>query len=178
MKRRSHCFTIFFKLNNCTMGDSVPTEEGPQSQELSKLANAIHDAEPVCGDEIYTCFGRRVIEHKTPSGESIAIKVMAPDRQNPKGSNRTEADMMHYAATNGVLAPKVRALYDIYTDDPVRPAGCAMLSDLVPGVPLFDVWDDLSDTEKSRIVAQLREQMACIRACTQPYIGRINNRPT
>lgn len=175
------------------MGDTVPTEDG-QSQELCELWNAIHDAEPVCGDEIYQYFGRRVIEHKTSAGESIAIKVMARDRQSyyyrrgmrdwavrnpvPKGSNRTEADMMHYAATNGVLAPKVLAVYDVYKDDPEKPAGCAMLSDLVPGEPLSDVWADLSDAEKSSIVAQLREQMARIRACTQPYIGRMNNRPT
>lgn len=115
------------------MGDTVPTE-GEQSQELRELWDAIHDAEPVCGDKIYQYFGRRVIEHTTSAGESIAIKVMARDRQSnyyrrgmrdwavrnpvPKGSNRTEADMMHYAATNRVLAPKVRAVYDIYKDDP------------------------------------------------------------
>lgn len=172
------CFIVSWKVNDCTMSGTVPREDGAQSQELSELADVIHEAAPVCGDEIYQYFGRRVMKHKTPSGESIAIKLMAPDRQNPKGSNRTEPDMMHYAATNGVLAPKVHALYDIYKDDPDRPAGCAMLSDLVPGVPLIDVWHDLSDTEKSSIVAQLREQMARIRACTQPYIGRINNRPT
>lgn len=176
------------------MGDTVPTEEGAQAEELFELMVLIHESELVCGDEIYQYFGRRVIEHKLPSGESIAIKVMAPDSQRSyyrpemqdfavrdpvtKGMNRTEADMMHYAATNGVLAPKVRAVYDIYKDNPEKPAGCAMLSDLVPGEPLSDVWADLSDAEKCSMVAQLREQMARIRACTQPYIGRINNRPT
>lgn len=91
------------------LSDPFPIEDA-QSQELSELADVIHEAAPICGDEIYHYFGRRVMKHKTPSGESIAIKLMAPDRQNPKGSNRTEADMMHYAATNGVLAPKVHAL--------------------------------------------------------------------
>lgn len=148
------------------MGDTITTEEGA------------HEAEPLCGDEIYKYFGRRVIKHKTPSGETKAIKVMAPDRENPKGSNRTEADMMHYAATNGVLAPKVHGLYDMYTDDPDRPVGCAMLSDLVPGEPLYDIWDDLSDAEKSSMVTQLREQITHMRACTQPFIGRVNNKPT
>lgn len=41
-----------------------------------------------------------------------------------------------------------------------------------------NIWHDLSSPEKSSIVAQLREQMARIRACTQPYIGRVNNQPT
>lgn len=120
------------------MGDTVPAKGGAQSQELSE-ADVIHDAEPVSGDEIYAYFSRRVIKHKTVSGEAMAIKMMSPDCQTPKDSNRTEADMMHYAATHGVLAPKVRALYDIYKDDPNRPVGCAMLSALVPGVPLIDI---------------------------------------
>lgn len=53
-----------------------------------------------------------------------------------------------------------------------------MLSNLVPGVPLIDVWDDLSDTEKASMVSQLREQITRMRACTQPYIGRVNKKPT
>lgn len=94
-------FTVFLKVSDFTMSDTVPVEEGAQSQELSELAGVIHEATPVSGDEIYQYFGRRVMKHETPSGKSIAIKLMAPDRQNPKGSNRTEADMMHYAATMG-----------------------------------------------------------------------------
>ncbi|KAH8761195.1 kinase-like domain-containing protein [Diaporthe sp. PMI_573] len=160
------------------MGDAAPTEEGAQPQGLSELASAIHEAEPICGDEIYAYFGRRVIRHKTPAGEPIAIKLMAPDRENPRGSNRTEADMMQHAAANGVLAPKVRALYDIYTDDPDRPAGCAVLSDLVAGEPLSDAWDGLSSADRAGVVVQLREQVARMRACAQPYIGRVGNKPT
>lgn len=103
------------------MGDTATREEGAQPLELSELAEAIRLAEPLYGDEIYRFFGQRVMKHKTPSGETIAIKILAPDRQNPKGSNRTEGDVMHYAATNGVLAPKVHRFYDIYRDDPDRP---------------------------------------------------------
>jgi hypothetical protein len=160
------------------MGDTATTEESAQDRELSELAYAIHGAEPVCGDDVNPYLGRSVIQHKTPSGDIIAIKLMPPDRDNPKGSNRTEADMMHYAATNGILAPKVRALYDVYRDDPDRPMGCAMLSDFVPGEPLHDVWDGLSEAEKASMVTQLREQITRMRACTQPYIGRVNNKPT
>lgn len=168
------------------MGDAVPTEDDSahaqqqrvSQDELAELASAIHDAEPLYGDEIYEYFGRRVVMHTTPSGETRAIKLMAPDRQNPRGSNRTEAEMMQHAAANGVLAPRVHGLYDIYTDDPDRPTGCAMLSDLVPGVPLYDIWDDLSDAGKDGMVAQLKEQVARIRACIQPYIGRVDNKPT
>jgi hypothetical protein len=68
------------------MGDAVRTGGDTQSQGLLEIANAIHDAEPVSGEEVYSYFYRYVIEHKTASGDPIAIKLTAPDRQNPKGT--------------------------------------------------------------------------------------------
>lgn len=85
---------------------------------------------------------------------------------------------MHYAATHGVLAPKVRAVYDIHTVSSTRPSASAMVSDRVPGDRLSEVWGDLSDEGRSSIVAQLRQQISNMRSCTQSYIGRINNRST
>jgi hypothetical protein len=50
--------------------------------------------------------------------------------------------MMHYAATHGVLAPKVRCVYDVVTK---RSLARVLVSDRVPGVALSGVWKDLSD---------------------------------
>lgn len=36
--------------------------------------------------------------------------------------------------------------------------------------------EDLKDDQKSSIRAELREQIACMRSCTQPFIGRLGNR--
>lgn len=82
---------------------------------------------------------------------------------------------MHYAATHGVRAPKVLGLYKIKTTKPSKTVATALVSERVPGMPLEDVWLDLNVAEQSSIKAQLRSQFECLRQCTQPFIGRINN---
>lgn len=68
----------------------------------------------VIGKEIYNYWGKRVVEHTTSNGDVLALKVNTPD-----GLDRSQADMMHFAATHGVLAPKVRGVYDIMTKRPI-----------------------------------------------------------
>lgn len=52
--------------------------------------------------------------------------------------DRSEGDMMHYAATHGVKAPKVRALYDVMTKTPLARV---LLSDLVQGDMITGIVD-------------------------------------
>lgn len=82
---------------------------------------------------------------------------------------------MHYAATHGVCAPKVLGLYDIKTTKPSKTVATTLVSERVPGLPLEDVWLDLSVAEQSSVKAQLRVQFERMRQCTQPFIGRINS---
>ncbi|POR36300.1 Uncharacterized protein TPAR_03500 [Tolypocladium paradoxum] len=122
------------------------------------------------GKEIYNYFGNRVLEHTTSTGAVLAIKV------NPvEGMQRSEADMMHSAATNGVMAPKVRCVYDLVTR---RPIARAMVSERLPGMPLDEVWADLTDDHRAGIKDQLRVQLARMKACTQPFIERLGRQPT
>lgn len=85
---------------------------------------------------------------------------------------------MHYAATHGIRAPKVLGHYDVVTSEPKKPIAAVMVSERVPGVPLVDVWLHLSEAQQTSIKDQLRTELARMRSCTQPYIGRINNQPT
>lgn len=132
-----------------------------------KLPSPCHITYPDAahGKEIYNFFGNRVLEHTTPTGAILAIKV-----KPPTALDRSEADMMQYAATNHVLAPNVRGVYDIVT---TKPIARVLVSERVPGVPLADIWTDLTDAEKSGLKAQIRAQLARMRACTQPFIGRV-----
>ncbi|KAF5646873.1 aminoglycoside 3 phosphotransferase [Fusarium sp. NRRL 52700] len=98
---------------------------------LPKYLKCIH-LDTVVGKEILNYWGNRVLEHTNSNGEVLALKVSSPD-----GIDRSQADMMHYAATNGVLAPKVRGVYDTVTK---RPIARVIVSERVPGVPLVDVW--------------------------------------
>ncbi|KAK1763750.1 hypothetical protein QBC33DRAFT_580912 [Phialemonium atrogriseum] len=100
------------------------------------------------GKEIYNFFGNRVLEHTTLTGAILAIKV-----KPPTALDRSEADMMQYAATNHVLAPNVRGVYDIVTTKPIARV--------------------LVSEGKSGLKDQLRAQPARMRACTQPFIGRV-----
>ncbi|KAF5666403.1 hypothetical protein FHETE_6287 [Fusarium heterosporum] len=124
----------------------------------------------VVGKEIHNYWGNRVLEHTTSNGDVLALKVSSPD-----GIDRSQADMMHYAATHGVLAPKVRGVYDIITK---RPIARVMISERVPGVPLVDVWQNMSQTEQASIKEQLKVQIQQMRKLVQPYIGRLDRQPT
>ena len=153
------------------------TLKDPEREELDRLKSLIRGGSVASHDDIHQFYGGRVLKHDTARGDQLAIKF-EPLSAGSDGGLQTEADMMHYAATHGVLAPKVRAVYDIHKALPTKPSASAMVSDRLPGVRLSDVWADLSDEERKSIVAQLREQINKMRACTQSYIGRLNNRST
>ncbi|CRK33079.1 hypothetical protein BN1708_006023 [Verticillium longisporum] len=110
----------------------------------------------VCGTEIYNFYGNRVLEQTTATGAVLAIKVKPLGALDP-----SEADMMQYAATNGILAPNVRGVYDIVT---TKPIARVLVSERVPGVPLADVWLDMNDADKSNVKDQLRTPLAHMRA--------------
>ncbi|CAG9995559.1 unnamed protein product [Clonostachys byssicola] len=122
------------------------------------------------GKELYSFYGNRVIEHVTASGTTVAIKVKTPDAMDS-----TEADMMHHAATNNILAPKVLTFYDIVVNKSIARA---MVSERVPGVPLSDVWNDYDEDQQEHVKDQLRAQLGRMRQVTQPYIGRVDRQPT
>lgn len=136
---------------------------------LSELSN-MGAADAVQGDELYTYFTPRVIEHTTSKGDVLAIKRISARK------HLTEGDMMHYAATHGVLAPRVRGVYEIIVGD--DSLARVMVSDRVPGVPLVDVWRDMTAADQAAIKDQLRAQLARMRACTEPVIGRMGGKPT
>ncbi|EFY91123.1 Phosphotransferase family protein [Metarhizium acridum CQMa 102] len=123
--------------------------------------------------ELYYFMGIRVLEHTTSNGDVLALKVKSHD-----SLARSEADMMQFAATHGILAPKVRGCYDIVTMKPQRPLARVLVAERVPGESLDTVWDELSKLERESIKKQLREQFALMRSCTQPYIGRVDKQPT
>lgn len=116
------------------------------------------------GNEIHECWGAKVIEHTRANGTILALKVKSKDTLT-----RSEADLMHYAATHGIRAPKVYGVYDVETSPRMR----VMVSDRVPGVPLSDVWETATEQEKASYKDQLREQLALMRECTQPFIGGV-----
>ncbi|KAF9781919.1 hypothetical protein IL306_012766 [Fusarium sp. DS 682] len=149
--------------------DAEPGNEDNMENGLPKYLKCKY-LDAVNGKEIHNYWGNRVLEYTTSKGELLALKVSSPD-----GIDRSQADMMHYAATHGILAPKVRGVYDIVTN---RPIARVMVSERVPGVPLVDVWQNMSQDEKSSIKEQLRKQIQRMRTLTQPYIGRIDRQPT
>ncbi|KAK4201361.1 putative phosphotransferase [Triangularia verruculosa] len=138
-------------------------------QQLPKLSRMRYP-DAVQGKELYNFFGNRVIETTTPSGVVLAVKV-----KPPQSFHRSEAEMMQYAASNGVLAPNVRGVYDIITH---MPLARVMVSELVPGVSLDQIWHDMTDAEQSSIKKQLRTQFERMRTCKQPFIGRLGRQPT
>jgi aminoglycoside phosphotransferase len=149
--------------------DSEPEKEDNSDDKLPKYLKCSY-LDAVVGKEIHNYWGNRVLEHTNSHGEVLALKV-----SNPDGIDRAQADMMHYAATHGVLAPKVRGVYDIITR---RPIARVMISERVPGEPLVDVWQNMSEAEQTSVKEQLRAQMRQMRTLTQPYIGRIDKQPT
>lgn len=132
----------------------------------------------VQGKDVYEYFGRRVIEHTTASGRTLAIKLMSLTCHSAFDANRSEAAMMHYAATHGVRAPKVYGVYDIVTTRPKEPIAVAMVSEKMPGERLADVWQNLDEPTKCSFKTQLREQIDLMRACTSITIGRLSSTPT
>ncbi|KAF4500229.1 Phosphotransferase [Fusarium agapanthi] len=124
----------------------------------------------VIGKEIHNYWGNRVLEHINSHGQILALKVSSPN-----GIDHSQADMMHYAATHGVLAPKGGGVYDIITK---RPIARVMISERVPGVPLVDVWQNMSQAEQVSIKEQLRAQIEQMRTLVQPCIGRVDKQPT
>ncbi|KAI1323067.1 kinase-like domain-containing protein [Xylariaceae sp. FL0255] len=120
----------------------------------------------VVGKEIYNFCGNRVVEQITTAGNVVAIKVKPPGSMD-----RSEGAMMQYASTHGILAPGAGGVYDIFAKR--KPIACVLVSGLVQGEPLDEVWHDLDDRQKSDIQNQLREQFALMRKCTETFIGRV-----
>jgi hypothetical protein len=118
----------------------------------------------IVGKELWNYGKAIVIEHTTSNGDVLVVKA-----GRPKELDRSEAAMMHFAATHGVLAPRVRACYDIVTK---RTIARAIVSERVPGLGLDEVWKELSSAQQSSIKDQLRIQIGRMRECTQDYIGR------
>ena len=151
----------------------------PTTSDLTKLIHSTTKAlarmpylDAVSGPEIYNYFGGRVLEHTTSDGTTLAIKVN-------NSTHLSEADMMHYAAThNHIRAPRVRGLYDIIvptssSGSKTRRLARAMVSERVPGVALADVWLGMSAADQAVVKEQLREQLVCVRGCTEAFIGRV-----
>jgi aminoglycoside phosphotransferase len=151
---------------------ATPTESGPiqsgapdnPEDDLVKYKKMPY-TDAVIGHELHNFFGGKVIEHVTAAGEVLALKV-----KTRSGLHRSEADLMHYAASHGVLAPKVRGVYDVQT----KPTARVMVSERVPGVPLVQIWQTASKSERASYKEQLRLQLKRMRECTQPFIGRVN----
>ncbi|KAL5040994.1 hypothetical protein BDW71DRAFT_201733 [Aspergillus fruticulosus] len=79
--------------------------------------------------ELYTCMGNRVVESETTNGTLIAVK------HKPDGAYvRFEADMMHFASQQGILALRVPACYD------GEPEVIAPTTDLVPRESSDKTW--------------------------------------
>lgn len=151
--------------------------DDPEGEGLVQLKRLIRRGSVASHDDVHQFYGDRVLKHDTTSGDRLAIKFEPLSAALDDGL-QTEAEMMHYAATHGVLAPKVRAVYNIHQTYPTKPSASVMVSDRLPGQRLSEVWAELSDEERKSIIAQLREQISNMRACTQSYIGRLNNRST
>jgi aminoglycoside phosphotransferase len=159
----------------------IPKAQGPrdspkpQDEEMRALLDELSAMTPlsaVRGKEIYNFMGGRVLEHTTATGQVLAVKART-------GVTQSEGEMMHYAATHGILAPRVRGVYDIIAAGAKRtPLSRAIVSERVPGVPLVDVWLAMSAADQASVKKQLCVQLANMRACTQPYIGRPGRQPT
>lgn len=153
---------------NTVTATSDPTSEAAtRDEETAQKHNHFKRmpyADAIIGHEIHNFWGGKVIEHITPSGAVLALKV-----KTREGLRFSEADVMHYAATHGILAPKVHGVYDIESSPRAR----VMVSDRVPGAPLVEVWESATEEEKTSYKAQLREQLRRMRECAQPFIGRV-----
>lgn len=147
------------------MWDETSDSDANEDSPYKKFKKMEYQEAIVGGRELYNYWGGKVIEHTTASGERIALKV------KPRtGLRLSEAAMMQYAHTHGILAPRVRAVYDVQT----KPTARVMVTDRVPGVPLKDIWPTATPAERASYTEQLRVQLARMRECTQPWIGGLD----
>lgn len=147
---------------------STPTDPDPPIKD--DRSERMDYTEAITGGTVLHDFwGGKVIEYTHPTtGALLALKV-----KPRSGLHRSEAILMHYAATHGgggVRAPKVHGVYDVQT----RPRARVMVSERVPGAPLAEIWGTATQAERESYKAQLREQLAKMRRCTQPFIGRVS----
>ncbi|KFA66204.1 hypothetical protein S40285_05096 [Stachybotrys chlorohalonatus IBT 40285] len=149
---------------------SSDTESEPDPNEGLPKYLKFRYPEAVVGKEIHSYWGHRLLEHTTSKGEILALKIDSPD-----GMDRLQAAMMHYAATHGVLAPKVRGVCGVVTK---RSIARVMVSERVPGVSLASIWRGMSQADQESIKPQLRAQLGHMRTLTQSYIGRIGKERT
>ena len=70
--------------------------------------------------------GRQIKEHITRDGTKLALNIRAP-----WAYKHSDAGMMRYAATHGILAPRVRGIYDLMNTEVVY---TVVVSERVPGV--------------------------------------------
>lgn len=82
---------------------------------------------------------------------------------------------VHYAATHGVLSPKVIGFYEVHTVSSYESVSQVLVRERVEGRPLVDAWLDLSETQQSSLKDKLQAQIAYMHRCTQPFIGRVGN---
>lgn len=153
-------------MNQEAKEDPIHTDlvENEDSDKYAKMDYA----DAVIGTELHNFWGGKVIEHTVPAtGQLVALKV-----KPRSGLHRSEPELMHYAATHGVLAPRVRGLYDVQS----MPTARVMVSERVPGVSLVQVWQTASAAEQASYKTQLRAQLEQMRKCTQPFIGRLRVR--
>lgn len=127
--------------------------------------------EAIVADTVLHTFasGHSVYEHRTTDGTFLALKVRAAEFYE-----RKNAEMMQYAATHGVIAPKVRGIYDVFDRGGTLRV---VVSERVPGKTLDEVWQSMSESERKDVTNQLREQLELMRQCTLPYIGRPERGP-
>ncbi|KAM3420148.1 hypothetical protein BST61_g3448 [Cercospora zeina] len=125
----SICYTLSLPVVTSTKM-STADQDGEKAQDLQRTLKCMDYPEAiVAGNDIYEYFGRRFIEHTIQTGRALAIKLMVPPGDDDEyDGNRSEAAMMHYAATQGVQAPKVLGVYDIVTTRPSKPIAVAMES--------------------------------------------------
>ncbi len=147
-----------------------PLQDGEGDDQMSAVIRQLDGmriGDAVQGKELYNFFGRRVIERTNSKGDVLAVKATAVDR--------SEGDMMHYAATHGVRAPRVHGAYDVVT---TRLLTSAMVSGTSPVCRWKTSGRSLSAAGRAEVTDQLRDQLSRMRANTQPFIGRVGRRPT
>ncbi|KAH6623771.1 hypothetical protein F5144DRAFT_540264 [Chaetomium tenue] len=145
-----------------------PTDPDPSTTTLlhttTALLSRMRYPDAATGPELYNFFGGRVLEHTTSHGAILAIKINTV-------TDRAEPAMMHYAATHGIRAPRVRGVYDVVAH--TRRLARAMVSERVPGVPLAEVWLGMGEVDRGVVKEQLREQLAAMLACREGFIGGV-----
>lgn len=105
---------------------------------------------------IFELFQRKVIRH----GDKVT-------KVNPRGIKPSEAEAMRFVREHTTIpVPCVHAT-----------TRTSITMDFVEGNMLQDVWNDLSDTERATISAQLRDYLNQLRAIKGSYIGGFNKSP-